>query len=255
MTGAYSKLEARIARHGKSVKTFQKLLLPWFAKEGRVFPWRDPNASSYVRVISELLLQRTRADAVAAFFPQFISRFPGWAQLSAATDSELRVFLQPIGLWKRRAVTLQALAREMEMLGGRFPSTRYEIETLPGIGQYIASAVLLFCHGAREPLLDVNMSRVLERCFGQRQLVDIRYDPWLQVLSRRIVDHPRATQLNWAILDLASRTCTIRLPQCTFCPVVSCCRYASDRKLTRPIKRERRPPGDQEELARDNPGM
>jgi A/G-specific adenine glycosylase len=233
MTDDRTRVSARIARQTKRVNAFRSLLLAWFQSEGRAFPWRDPNASPYVRVISEILLQRTRAETVAKFFPRFIHRFPGWNHLACATDDELHAFLEPIGLWRRRASSLRLLGCEMKALNGCFPSTRAEIEALPGIGQYIASAVMLFCHGDREPLLDVNMARVLERCFGVRKLADIRYDPWLQSLSRIIVEHEQANQINWAVLDLASKICTIRQPKCPFCPLNSCCRYALARRSQR----------------------
>ncbi len=109
---------------------------------------------------------------------------------------------------------------------GRFPKSRIELEELPGVGQYVASAVILFCHAGREPLLDVNMARVLERCFGARKLADIRYDPWLQALARQFVDHPQAAKLNWAVLDLASKICRTNEPQCNACPLQTDCLYA-----------------------------
>ena len=146
-------------------------------------------------------------------------------QLAHASDEELRAFLEPIGLWRRRAAVLRSLAREMQRRHGRFPATREEIEELPGIGQYIASAVLLFYHGSREPLLDVNMARVLERCFAARKLADIRYDPWLQSLARRVTNHEQAVEINWAILDLASKVCSTCSPTCKLCPLRACCRY------------------------------
>jgi A/G-specific adenine glycosylase len=226
MASTTTRVETRLKHHALHLNVFRKFLLAWFRKEGRTFPWRDPDASTYVRVVSEILLQRTRAETVSIFFPRFVRRFPGWDHLAAATDDELRAFLEPIGLWRRRALSLRLLGNEIQARKGCFPSTRAEIEALPGIGQYIASAVMLFCHGDCQPLLDVNMARVLERCFGARKLADIRYDPWLQALSRRIVKHRLATQINWAILDLASKICTIRQPQCASCPLSSCCRYA-----------------------------
>lgn len=226
MTRTPARVEARLARHAWRVNAFRKLLLVWCRREGRAFPWRSPCASRYSRVVSEILLQRTRAATVAAFFPRFVERFPGWNQLAAATDEEMRVFLEPMGLWRRRAASLRALGWEMQSRRGRFPATRNEIETLPGIGQYIGSAVMLFCHGAREPLLDVNMARVLERCFAPRKLADIRYDPWLQALALQVVNHKQAIAINWAILDLASKVCAIRQPRCGSCPLHECCRYA-----------------------------
>ncbi len=78
-----------------------------------------------------------------------------------------------------------ALARIVK--DSQLPSTRDELQALPGVGQYIASALLTVCFGRREPLLDENMARVLERFFGPRHLADIRFDPYLQQLSRMVL--------------------------------------------------------------------
>ena len=117
---------------------------------------------------------------------------------------------------------------------GRFPRRRDEIEQLPGVGQYIANSILLFSQRKAEPLLDVNMARVLERLIGPRHLVDIRYDPHLQSVSRAIVRGNRAIELNWAILDLAALVCTRHTPQCDSCPVRSHCMFAKASKKSGP---------------------
>jgi len=106
---------------------------------------------------------------------------------------------------------------------GRFPKDRDAIEALPGIGQYIANAVMLFCHGQSRPLLDVNMARVLERVFGPRKLVDIRHDPYLQELASRVARCKNSAKLNWAILDLGATICLAKNPRCRECPLVSMC--------------------------------
>lgn len=123
---------------------------------------------------------------------------------------------------------MRALAREMAVLRGRFPQDREEIEKLPGVGQYVANAALLFCHGQPEPLLDVNMARVLERVYGPRRLADIRYDPYLQSLARRVVRSKRAREINWALLDLAALVCVIGTPKCGLCPVATLCSYYAE---------------------------
>jgi A/G-specific adenine glycosylase len=230
VTGQTATIEARLARHQWRVRAFRRLLLKWFDRDGRHFPWRNPSASRYSLIVSEILLQRTRAETVAGFFSRFVKRYPGWNHLAFATEAELRTFLEPIGLWRRRSTSLRALAKEMQARRGRFPSSREEIELLPGVGQYVASAAMMFCHGEREPLLDVNMARVLERCFSPRALVDIRYDPWLQGLGRAVVNHSRARDINWAVLDLAATICTIRNPQCPTCPLRPICRCAITRR-------------------------
>jgi adenine-specific DNA glycosylase len=55
----------------------------------------------------------------------------------------------------------------------------------------------------------VKLARVLERVFGPRRLSDIRYDPYLQDLALRIVQHKDPARINWAFLDLAAMICTI----------------------------------------------
>jgi adenine-specific DNA glycosylase len=45
------------------------------------------------------------------------------------------------------------------------PRSRCDLERLPGIGPYTASAVKASVYGLHEPLVDVNMARVLSRFF------------------------------------------------------------------------------------------
>jgi A/G-specific adenine glycosylase len=98
------------------------------------------------------------------------------------------------------------------------------------VGQYVANAVLLFAHGRREPLLDVNVARVLERHFGPRRLADIRYDPYLQALARMVVSSKHPAKVNWALLDLAALICRIRAPLCQECPLSATCRDYARRR-------------------------
>ena len=56
---------------------FQGNLLTWFNKNGRRFPWRNKSISNYQKVLSEILLQRTRAETVAGFFLSLISNQVG----------------------------------------------------------------------------------------------------------------------------------------------------------------------------------
>jgi A/G-specific adenine glycosylase len=221
------------------IGTFQARLLDWFGRCGRRFPWRLAHATKYERIVSEILLQRTRAATVGAFFPEFCARFPSWPAIALASDHELRAFLRPIGLWRRRAAVLRELATEMVRRKGRFPRRRELLEKMPGVGQYVASAVLLFCYSTPEPLLDAGMARVLERYFGPRELADIRYDPYLQSLSARVVNGDNAISVNWGILDLAALVCKPRFPLCGSCPLARGCQFRSSSSATLGRRRDR----------------
>ena len=208
-----------------AIHRFRTQMLDWYRGHGRRFPWRKRSASNYKKIIAEVLLQRTRAETVAEFFPVFVARYPSWSRLAAASDNELKSLIRPLGLWRRRSTVLTNLAREMVKRNGRFPKDRESLETLPGVGQYIANSVLLLCHNKPQPLLDTNMARVLERYFGPRKLRDIRYDPYLQRLATLVIDCPDSTTVNWAILDYAASTCSIRRPKCDHCNLAPDCRF------------------------------
>lgn len=207
------------------ITPFQKILLRWYNKNARDFLWRDPRANSYTIIISEILLQRTKAQSVSKFLPKFLDVYPSWEKLSNATKNEVQEILRPIGLYNQKGGRLFNLAQKINENGGKLPNTRDEIIKLPMIGQYIGNAYELFILKTPSPLLDVNMARVLERYFGPRKLSDIRYDPYLQNLANKVVDHPQSINLNWAILDFAAMVCRKLNPKCNECPLAANCFY------------------------------
>jgi len=209
----------------QKIKFFQHQILEWYKENGRYFPWRNKSASNYELIISEVLLQRTRAETVSKFFPKFIKKYPSWKKLGEASEEELQEALKPIGLYKQRGSRLYKLAQEMKKRKGRFPVKRDRVEEMPMMGQYIANAYELFILKKPAPLLDVNMARVLERFFGKRKLADIRRDPYLQKLAQDIVNHPNSKELNWAILDFGAIICTKRNPSCKECFLNARCNF------------------------------
>lgn len=203
----------------------RRALRSWFNKNGRLFPWRESTCSPYELVLAEVLLQRTRAETVAAFLPGFITRYRSWRRLSQANHHELEVLLSPLGLSRRRATALRALSKALVEQACRIPRTQAGLMALPGVGQYIANAILVMVYVRPAPLLDPNMARVLERCFGPRQLADIRHDPRLQQLSLALVRCKDTRRINLALLDLGAIVCVPRSPRCTICPLRRLCLY------------------------------
>lgn len=203
---------------------FQDKLICWFEQYGRDFPWRRLRLSNYKKIISEVLLQRTKAEVVSRFYPDFVKDYPSWRSLAEAKLGDIEIYLKPIGLYRQRSERLLKLAQEMVRRNGRFPKDRSDLESIPFIGQYIANAVLLLVHNEPSPLLDVNMARLLERFFSPRKLVDIRDDPFLQELSRKVVKHEKRNIINWAIIDFATLVCK-KKPVCGECLLRNQCTY------------------------------
>jgi len=222
--------------NAKKLTFFQKEILAWYKKFGRKFEWRNNNLSLYKYVIAEILLQRTKAETVARFFPQFILKFPNWRSLASAKEGNIELSLMPIGLYKQRSRRIKNLAIEMVKRKGKIPSDRKELESIPFMGQYMANAVELVVFNQPSPLIDVNMARVLERFFGPRKMADIRYDPYLQSLAKRAVNHVNTKEMNWAILDFSALVCKARSPLHTECPIRDHCTFLNFQVKPAPSK-------------------
>ena len=196
----------------------------WFATEGRDFPWRHEVTSPWQLLVTETLLQQTRAARVSAILEPFFEVFPTHRHVLRAEERALAAVLRPLGLHRRRATTLLALAAEVHRRGG-VPRRKTSLLSLPGVGPYVASAVRCVAWGAREATLDVNMARVIERAISGRDRADIRTDTRLDRASRRLVKaaaDPR--RFNWAMLDLGALVCRASRPRCPICPVRAHCR-------------------------------
>ena len=197
-------------------------LQSWWVEHARDFAWRHTR-DEYRVAIAEVLLQQTTATAAATLYLTFLKRFPSWQILAAATSDDVQELVTPLGLGARRAARLHHLARWVTTHGHELPVKREDLEGVPGIGPYVASAILA-TRGEPEPLLDVNMVRVIERLFGVRERADLRADPWLQHVSRRLFP---GLEMGWTVLDFASAICRARAPRCNACPLASRCMYAS----------------------------
>ncbi len=204
---------------------FQKKILHWYRTNGRKFPWRENNRSCYQKIFAELLLQRTKAETVAKHYPALIMKYQSWEDLANAQIIEIEQDLHPLGLYKQRALRLSLLAHEMVKLGGMFPENTKDLIELPFIGDYQCNAIRLLCFGKREPLVDVNMVRIIERFFRERLLVDYRYDPKIQFIARRIVSHKKAKEINFGVIDFAAKVCTKNRPKCVLCDLHHRCMY------------------------------
>lgn len=207
----------------------RRRLLPWFARDGRSFPWREPGTTPYEVIVAEILLQRTTAAGVARAYSGFVERYPSWDTLAQAPLDGLENALRPLGLWRQKALAFQQLAQSIEANGGVVPRTRKELERLRGIGPYTAGAVLAIVYGRPEPLLDVNMARLLGRFLGSPGRAEAVSKRSLNAFALRLVSGKRSLEVNWAVLDFGALVCRARRPLCQECPLRTRCEYARSR--------------------------
>jgi A/G-specific adenine glycosylase len=117
----------------------------WYEENGRAFPWRKKTISPFEVLIAETLLWKTRAETIRGFFHNFVERYNNPEKLAKTRWQKLAKEIEPLGLHERRAKSLVKLGKALS--GKSIPKTQKELERLPGVGQYIARAVLCFGYG------------------------------------------------------------------------------------------------------------
>ena len=139
------------------------LLIAFFDEHGRQLPWREPTASPWAVLVSEVMLQQTPVIRVLPVFSEWMERWPTPADLAADSPAAAIRMWGRLG-YPRRALRLHAAATAITVdHRGVVPDTVETLLTLPGIGEYTARAVAAFAFGARTPVVDTNVRRVLSR--------------------------------------------------------------------------------------------
>ncbi|MCE5211354.1 MAG: hypothetical protein LLG40_07355 [Deltaproteobacteria bacterium] len=107
----------------------------------------------------------------------------------------------------------------------KIPDTRELLTSLPGIGDYVAGAVLSLAFNKREWIVDTNVVRVFKRYFGIRTTSEGRRNRDIINLSKIYVSTSNPRNANLAILDFAALICTSRNPKHEVCPVKKHCHF------------------------------
>lgn len=206
---------------------FVDILLEWYKRNSRDFPWRrisDP----YKILISEIMLQKTRAENVVAVFNRFVTKYLNAEKLSTASFSELKNEMEILGLHTQRATKLQKMARILvEKYEGMVPNNKKELLELPAIGIYIANAKLCFAFGYGVPLLDTNIGRIIERVFTVKVAGEERKKHEVWEMIAEFVPEGKAREYNYSLIDFGALVCTARNPKHNLCPLTEICDYYS----------------------------
>src|ERR1700759_4277329 len=137
--------------------------LGWYTEHARDLPWRDPAASAWSVMVSEIMLQQTPVSRVLPAHREWLRRWPTPAALAADPPGEAVRQWGRLG-YPRRALRLHEAAPIVtERHGGVIPDSYDELLALPGVGRYTAAAIASFAYRQRHPVLDTNVRRVLSR--------------------------------------------------------------------------------------------
>jgi A/G-specific adenine glycosylase len=195
-------------------------LLAWYDIHRRELPWRAPRgrtADPYHVWLSEIMLQQTTVQAVAAYYRKFLARWPTVEALAAAPLDDVLAAWAGLGYYARARNLHKAAKVVAGELGGRFPSTAEELRKLPGVGAYTSGAIAAIAFDAREAAMDANAERVIARVFAIREPLP-GSKPKILDAGRSLVPQKRAGDFAQALMDLGSAICTVKRPTCGSCP-------------------------------------
>jgi A/G-specific adenine glycosylase len=198
-------------------------LVDWYAGASRPLPWRidrDP----YRILVSETMLVQTTVAAVVPYFERFLSQFPDVKALADADEADVVKAWEGLGYY-RRARQLHAAARAIVRdHGGSVPDDADALRALPGVGRYIAGAILSFAFGRPAPIVEANTQRVLARWLAWGDDIrSTRSQARLWAAAGRIVPEDDPATFNQAFMELGALVCSPRQPMCLTCPVSADC--------------------------------
>ncbi len=184
------------------------------------------------------MLQQTQVATVISYYQRWLDRFPDFAALAQAKESDVLHAWQGLGYYARARHLHAAGKFILENFGGELPADAAGIAQLPGVGRYTAGAIASFGFDLCEPIVDANIARVLARLTNWRNPIDSsagRAHLWQTATA--LLPTNGAREHNSALIDLGAMICRPRRPRCAECPVRPFCRAQHPAML--PIKKKR----------------
>lgn len=199
-------------------------LLNWYPTHRRRLPWRE-TSDPYAIWVSEVMLQQTQVATAIPYYLRFMDRFPTPGHLARADLQEVLKLWEGLGYYSRARNLHQAAARVTKQFGGRVPDDPEAFRSLPGVGEYIAAAVLSIAFGRVLAVVDGNVKRVLSR------LLEID-TPVNRSNAHKVFKGPamdlicpnRPADFNQALMELGALVCRPKNPECGSCPLAGLCR-------------------------------
>ena len=211
-------------------------IIDWYEINGRTdLPWRRTK-NPYKILIAELMLQKTHAvQQVLPVYNEFFHKYPDIKSLSKASIGDIRKTISSLGLQNIRSRRLKELASVVcKRFNGKIPRRKNDLMSLPGVGKYIANAVLCIAFNEPEPMVDANFGRVLGRVFyGKEEYPPSKNRIWK--IASNLLPETRFKEFNLGVIDLGALVCRPKSPHHKICPISEEC------KLFKSLERGERP--------------
>ena len=212
---------------------FAERLIAWQRQHGRHdLPWQRTH-DPYRVWLSEIMLQQTQVATVIPYYERFLARFPTFAALAAAPVEAVMALWSGLGYYARARNLHKCAQTIITRHAGHFPADPILIAALPGIGPSTANAIAVFCFGARAPILDGNVKRLLCRFLGVEGFPgSTKVESRLWQDGAALLPDVEVAAYIQAQMDMGATICTRTRPRCEVCPVADLCVAYRENRVT-----------------------
>jgi A/G-specific adenine glycosylase len=201
----------------------RRRLLDWYERNRRRLPWRETR-DPYRIWVSEVMLQQTKVNTALPYYRRFLKQYPTLRKLAAADLGEVLKLWEGLGYYARARNLHRAAGMLAAGCGGRIPNRWDGFRALPGVGDYIAAAVLSIVFDRPHAVVDGNVKRVLARLLTMAAPTNQAASHKIfQAQADRLLDRRRPGDFNQAMMELGALVCTPTSPNCTICPLIRFC--------------------------------
>ena len=203
-----------------------KKILKWYDLNKRSLPWRknfSPQKRQYYTLVSEFMLQQTQVATVIPYFNSFIKNVPNLKILAKIQNKKLIKLWEGLGYYSRvrnLKKTAQVVAKNFN---GKIPNNYQDLLSLPGIGNYTASAILAIAFDKPYIPMDGNIERVLKRYLYLKKEKDIKKNNLIKKKSIFGISS-RSSDYAQALMELGALICKPNNPLCNQCPISKKCK-------------------------------
>ncbi len=196
-------------------------ILNWYDINKRKLPWRkrvSKRKKQYYTLVSEFMLQQTQVSTVIPYFNKFIENIPDLETLANFNDQKLVKFWEGLGYYSRVRNLKKTAQFIINDFNKNIPSNFLDLKSLPGIGDYTASAISAIAFNKPYIPLDGNIERVLKRYLYLKKEQQITKEK-LHEEKKVFGLTSRASDYAQALMELGALICKPNNPSCYQCPI------------------------------------
>jgi A/G-specific adenine glycosylase len=188
------------------------------------------------------MLQQTQVRTVLNYYSRFIKKFPDIKRLAAANLEAVLKAWEGMGYYARARNLHRAAKAVIQDHGGRIPHQWEAFHNLPGVGDYIAAAVLSIAFNQAHAVVDGNVKRVLARLHKIHVPVNrTGSHRQFEEAAGKLLDSRQPGIFNQAMMELGALICNPRNPLCDACPLSRhCLAYQSQQVADFPKRQKAR---------------